>query len=163
MDLVTVGPGAGSSNTAPRITFSYAPASIQGLAESTGVARDSGQSSGHQISAMPAQEPSSTASGESRRGRGGEGAAATSTGGVRCYESRCAAPPKSLPASWQLPSGWVHEARTAGAPTQPFWLLARARQAFREPCACRLRIPRVHLSQEVRRLQSGGGGYYAQS
>ena len=66
-----MGPGAGSSNTAPRITFSYAPASIQGLAESTGVARDSGQSSGHQISAMPAQEPSSTASGESRGGRGG--------------------------------------------------------------------------------------------
>ena len=95
-----MGPGAGSSNTAPRITFSYAPASIQGLAESTGVARDSGQSSGHQISAMPAQEPSSTASGESRGGRGGgeggrEAAAATSAGGVRCYESRCAAPQKA--------------------------------------------------------------------
>lgn len=75
MDLVTVGPSAGSSNAAPRITFSYAPANIQGLAESTSVTRDSGQSSGHQISAMPTQESSSSASGEPR---GREGAAARS-------------------------------------------------------------------------------------
>lgn len=162
MDLVTVGPGAASSNAAPRITFSYAPASIQGLAESTGVARDSGQSSGHQITAMPTQEPGSTASGESWGEGGNDGNGCDACGRFRLLRA-VALPLKKL-ASFAAATEWM-DARGKECRSSYSAVLAACSPStsFREPCACLLQVPGLHLPQEVRRLQSGVSGYTAQS